>query len=126
MSSFCRSLCHSGHELFYLLLLRIAFTSRETFLTATVLNILYTDPQYHGKGAGKMMVEWGNALANQLMLPCWVEASPAGHRLYSSCGYEDVEQAYRQTESLELPMDYMAMRRPLNVTKMEGRELEKR
>jgi hypothetical protein len=30
------------------------------FLTSTVLNILYTDPEYHGKGAEKMMVQWGN------------------------------------------------------------------
>jgi hypothetical protein len=91
-----------------------------------VLNILYTDPEYHGRGAGKMMVLWGNALADQLMLPCWVEASPAGYRLYSSCGYEDVEKVYRQTESLPLPMEYMIMRRPLKVTKMERKALEKR
>jgi hypothetical protein len=91
-----------------------------------VLNILYTDPEYHGRGAGKMMVQWGNALADQLMLPCWVEASTEGYRLYSSCGYEDVEKEYRQTESLALPMDNMLMRRPLKVRKMEGRALEKR
>jgi hypothetical protein len=91
-----------------------------------VLNILYTDPAYHRKGAGKMMVQWGNALADQLMLPCWVEASPEGYRLYSSCGYEDVEKEYRQTESLALPMDNMVMRRPLKVTKIEGKALETR
>jgi hypothetical protein len=91
-----------------------------------VLNILYTDPAYHRKGAGRMMVQWGNALADQLMLPCWVEASLQGYHLYSSCGYEDVEKEYRQTESLALPMDNMVMRRPLKVTKMEGKALEKR
>ena len=73
-----------------------------------------------------MMVQWGNALADQLMLPCWVEASREGHRLYSSCGYEDVEKEFRQTESLELPMDYVVMKRPLKITKMEGKALEKR
>ena len=51
------------------------------------------------------MVQLGNALADQLMLPCWVEASLEGYHLYSSCGYEDVEKEYRQTESLALPMD---------------------
>jgi hypothetical protein len=71
------------------------------------------------------MVQWGNALADLLMLPCWVEASPEGYHLYSSCGYEDVEKEYRQTESLALPMDNMVMRRPLEVTKMEGKALEK-
>src|SRR4051794_32927325 len=40
----------------------------------------------------------GNALAGQLMLPCWVEASLEGYHLYSSCGCEDVEKEYRQTE----------------------------
>ena len=91
-----------------------------------MLNVLYTDPEYHGRGAGKMMVQWGNALADQLMLPCWVEASSEGYRLYSSCGYEDVEKEYRQTESLALPLDNMVMRRPLKVAKMEGKALEKR
>lgn len=60
------------------------------------------------------------------MLPCWVEASPEGYRLYSSCDYEDVEKEYRQTESLAVPMDEMVMRRPLKVTKVEGKALEKR
>lgn len=72
-----------------------------------------------------MMVQWGNALADQLMLPCWVEASREGYRLYASCEYEDVEKIYRQTESF-LPMDLMVMRRPVKVTKMEGSALEKR
>lgn len=73
-----------------------------------------------------MMVEWGNALADHLMLPCWVEASKIGHRLYSSCGYKDVEKVYRKTDSLPLPEDYTVMRRPLKVTRMEGRVLEKK
>jgi hypothetical protein len=73
-----------------------------------------------------MMVQWGNALADQLMLPCWVEASQEGYRLYSSCGYEDVEKEYRQTESLALPMDIMVMKRPLKVDKMAGKPLGKR
>jgi hypothetical protein len=67
----------------------------------------------------------GNALADQLMLPYWVEASSEGYHLYSSCRYEDVEKEYRQTESLALPMDNMVMRRPVKVTKMEGKALEK-
>jgi hypothetical protein len=73
-----------------------------------------------------MMVQWGNALADQLMLPCWAVASLEDYHLYSSCGYEDVAKECRQTESLELPVDNMVMRRPLKVTKMEGNALEKR
>lgn len=39
---------------------------------------------------------------------------------------EDVEKEYRQKESLALPMGNMVMRRPLKVTKIEGKALKNR
>ena len=108
----------SAHNI--LLLCCLATITSRSILTSIVLNILYTDPAYHRKGTEKTMVQWGNALADQLMLPCRVEASPEGYHPRSSCGYEDVEKEYRQTESLALPIDSMVMRRPLKVTKVEG------
>ena len=81
-----------------------------------MLNLLFTDPEYHGKGAGRMMVRWGNELADHLMLPCWVEASQEGNRLYSSMGYEDVEKPYRKAESLPMPLNYFLKRRPVKGT----------
>lgn len=60
--------------------------------TATVLYILFTHPDYHGKGCGAIHVNWGCKLADQLMVPAWVEASKAGHKLYESCGFRNVEK----------------------------------
>jgi hypothetical protein len=71
-----------------------------------------------------MMVEWGNALADQLLLPCWVEGSQEGHHLYASCGYEDVEKVYMQNKHLALPLNYTVMRRPLKVKAREGKDLK--
>jgi hypothetical protein len=47
-----------------LLLCCLATIASRSILTSTVLNILYTDPAYHRKGAGKMTVQWGNTLAD--------------------------------------------------------------
>jgi hypothetical protein len=38
-----------------------------------------------------MMLQWGCDLADQLFLPSWVEASPAGSALYRKFGYREVE-----------------------------------
>lgn len=37
------------------------------------------------------MVRWGVELADRHGLPCYLEASPAGHHLYRKFGFEDVE-----------------------------------
>ncbi|OAL20044.1 hypothetical protein AYO22_09194 [Fonsecaea multimorphosa] len=49
--------------------------------------LLFTDPDYQGKGCGRMMMQWGNDVADTLMLPCWIEASPEGELLYKQMGY---------------------------------------
>lgn len=59
-----------------------------------VLNLLYVDQEYHRKGVGRRMVEYGNRLADIMMLPIWVEASKQGRGLYASCGFEVVEQVH--------------------------------
>jgi len=81
-----------------------------------LLNILFTCPTYHRCGAGRVMVEWGNTMADQLMVPCWVEASHTGHHLYTSCGYQDVEKPYNKMETIALPVEYTLMRRPITTT----------
>ena len=70
-----------------------------------------------------MMVQWGNALADQIMLPCWVEASPYGEGLYRKFGYEDVERVNMVTKSFTSV--YLHMRRPLKVHEFRGKELQK-
>lgn len=82
-----------------------------------VLNLLFVDDEYQRKGAGRLMVEWGNRLADTMMLPLWVEASKQGRGLYASCGYEVVEHVYLESKhnTWEGGIDYPLMRRPVMV-----------
>lgn len=88
-----------------------------------LLYILFVDPAYQRKGAGAMMVEWGCMLADQLMLPAWVEASSYGHGLYKKYGFEDVENVRVVTNSFV--GEYTHMRRPVKVRGFTGKELVK-
>ncbi|THY28296.1 hypothetical protein D6D01_03925 [Aureobasidium pullulans] len=78
------------------------------------LHICFTDPDYQRRGIGSMMLQWGSDLADQLFLPSWVEASPAGNFLYRKFGYKDVEV----NESGE--MQGSTMRREARVLPVEG------
>jgi GNAT superfamily N-acetyltransferase len=60
--------------------------------SAAILDVCFTDPEYHRRGAGKMLVNWGTAKADELGIRAFVEASPEGRRLYESCGFEVVEE----------------------------------
>lgn len=83
--------------------------------------LLFTDPEYQGKGCGKMMMQWGNNVADSLMLPCWIEASPEGELLYKQVGYLARERVKIQTESFL--SEYLHMRRPAMVERirLEGK-----
>ncbi|THX56069.1 hypothetical protein D6D06_04544 [Aureobasidium pullulans] len=78
------------------------------------LHICFTDPDYQRRGIGSMMLQWGCDLADQLFLPSWVEASPAGNFLYRKFGYKDIEV----NESGE--MQGSTMRREARVLPIEG------
>ena len=84
--------------------------------------LLFTDPAYQGKGCGRMMMQWGNDVADSLMLPCWIEASPEGELLYKQMGYSDMERVKVQTESFL--SEYLHMRRPAMVgrIRLEGKK----
>lgn len=47
-----------------------------------------------------MMMQWGNDLADAIMLPCWIEASRIGEPLYRKMGYQDVVRRSWQTQTL--------------------------
>ena len=57
-----------------------------------MLEALHTHPDFQGHGAGSMLVQWGTDLADSEKLPCLVESSPAGHRLYEKFGFEDAAE----------------------------------
>ncbi|OAP60848.1 hypothetical protein AYL99_05850 [Fonsecaea erecta] len=83
--------------------------------------LLFTDPDYQGKGCGRMMMQWGNDVADALMLPCWIEASPEGELLYKQMGYEGRERVKIQTK--HFLSEYLHMRRPATVgrVRLEGK-----
>lgn len=60
-------------------------------MTQADLHMLHTDPNFQGRGAGKMLVEWGTKKADELGLPAYLESSPTGHHLYQRCGFHDLD-----------------------------------
>ena len=86
--------------------------------------ILFADVEYQRMGAGRMIMQWGNDVADALMLPCFIEASPYGEGLYRKMGYQDV-QRYRWTNETFKDACVLMMRRPTMVAGMEGTELKR-
>lgn len=55
------------------------------------LGILACKPDRQRLGAGSALVRLGTELADELNLPCRLEASPVGYGLYRKFGFEDVD-----------------------------------
>ncbi|KAI1622704.1 hypothetical protein EDD37DRAFT_485441 [Exophiala viscosa] len=53
---------------------------------------LATDPDHHRRGAGRMLMEHIVKKADELGLPATLEASPQGMNLYTSVGFEPVDE----------------------------------
>ncbi|KAK6360934.1 hypothetical protein TWF730_007050 [Orbilia blumenaviensis] len=55
------------------------------------LNILVVDPAYQRRGIGEALVLWGVNKSINEGIPCALEASRAGKRVYTKCGFEEVQ-----------------------------------
>ncbi|KAF3083149.1 hypothetical protein TWF569_006860 [Orbilia oligospora] len=55
------------------------------------LNILVVDPAYQRRGIGEALVRWGVNKSIKEGLPCALEASRAGKRVYTKCGFEEIQ-----------------------------------
>ena len=75
-------------------------------------------------GVGTMFMQWGNDVADTMMLPCWLESSAKGLRLYQKMGYQDFSRKPWNTESFG-KCTCIRMRRPEKVVRMEGKEMKK-
>lgn len=64
----------------------------QCLIRRAVLALLFTAPSAQRLGAGSMQVQWGTALADQLLVPWYVEGTPAGHKLYAANGAADLEK----------------------------------
>ncbi|OHW89481.1 acetyltransferase [Colletotrichum incanum] len=55
------------------------------------LHILVTDPLYQQRGVGQNLMAFGIQESLHLEIPVYLEATEAGHSLYSKVGFDDVE-----------------------------------
>lgn len=55
------------------------------------LDMLGTRPDYHGRGLGSMLLQWGLDRADRDGLEVYLSASPAGRPLYEKRGFQVVE-----------------------------------
>ncbi|CAO2649612.1 Nn.00g069970.m01.CDS01 [Neocucurbitaria sp. VM-36] len=55
------------------------------------LHMLQTDPEFQGRGAGGMLIDWGTKKADELGLPVYLESSAKGYHFYKKRGFEDIE-----------------------------------
>lgn len=57
-----------------------------------ILGTLTTHPDHHRRGAGGMLVRWGNERADELGLESYLEGSRDGRGLYQKCGFRPVRE----------------------------------
>lgn len=50
-----------------------------------------TARQHRQRGAGSILVRWGIELSDKIGLPCYVQASEQGRRLYQHHGFEEID-----------------------------------
>ena len=53
--------------------------------------LLVTAKEHRGRGTGSLLVQWGIQRSKATGLPCYLQASEQGRRLYRHYGFEDVE-----------------------------------
>lgn len=58
--------------------------------TASGLSNLFTDPEYQQQGIATKLLDYGLALADEIGIFAYLEASPAGLALYKKLGFEEV------------------------------------
>ncbi|KAI9756787.1 MAG: hypothetical protein M4579_003704 [Chaenotheca gracillima] len=63
-----------------------------------LLDILFTDPKHHRRGAGTKLVQWGTSRADEMGVEAFVESTPYGKHLYEQNGFVANEHAYFRPE----------------------------
>ncbi len=58
----------------------------------TVLNILFSHPDYRRKGIGAMLLQWGIDAAKRLGVEFWLNSTPPGKPLYEKFGFQLVQR----------------------------------
>jgi predicted GNAT family N-acyltransferase len=60
-------------------------------LRLKVLALLVTASQHRRRGAGSLLVRWGLEVSDTTGLPCYLQASGQGRRLYLNYGFQDID-----------------------------------
>ncbi|EEY15075.1 conserved hypothetical protein [Verticillium alfalfae VaMs.102] len=77
-------------------------------LKCIYLSVLVTDPAHQGRGAGKLLMQWGADEADRLGLATFLESSEPGHVLYPKFGFQDVEPLVVSLAQFGLERPYRA------------------
>lgn len=85
-------------------------------------SLLFVDPDYQRRGLGTILMQWGNDIADTMMLPCWLESSAKGEGLYWKMGYEETYRAKWETRSFA-GTSVVRMKRE---RKVENRQIEQK
>jgi GNAT superfamily N-acetyltransferase len=57
----------------------------------TVLTFVGTHPEYHGRGAGTMLTEWGLARAKSENIPVYLDSTVPASKMYQKLGFTAVD-----------------------------------
>ncbi|KAK4031763.1 acyl-CoA N-acyltransferase [Parachaetomium inaequale] len=57
------------------------------------LELITTSPEFQGRGAGKMLMEWGLERVDETGFEAYLEASPEGKGLFEKFGFRVVDEA---------------------------------
>lgn len=57
----------------------------------TVLALIVTAEQHRRRGAGSLLVKWGIEMSEKTSLPCYLQASEQGRRLYLHHGFHELD-----------------------------------
>lgn len=68
-----------------------------------VLEVIMTHPDAQKKGHGTALLGFGNSLADETDLPCYLDADPSARYLYEKNGYVFLEEQ-RLPGGMMLPM----------------------
>ncbi|KAF2218829.1 hypothetical protein BDZ85DRAFT_64676 [Elsinoe ampelina] len=79
------------------------FAVNEDFI---FLDQVKTLPDYQGKGAGSMLVQWGAELADKEGLPTRLEATPFGMTLYKKFDFEGLAEVHHDVSRFGGPSRY--------------------
>ena len=74
------------------------------------LNIMFTHPEYRGRGVGDLLMAWGVRKADDLGYEMWLNASELGLHLYKKHGFVVVEQGSPSPPAEGLSPEWTEMR----------------